>query len=175
MKILIVVLQLLVMSVPIALFSALFILTRRSASKSHPRQEGGALVFPLALAPKLLIVIVLVALILFSGLIALASSSAGGSPFVFLIPLSLFAAILLAMPRAVTVDHNGIRQTRWLTRDREIGWNEIDSVSEGARTGTVYVRSQNGGWPISFSPLLVGRPQFERELRSHAPHISIEN
>ena len=44
-------------------------------------------------------------------------------------------------------------------------------MRRGRNTGTTYVKSRNGGRPVSFSPLLVGQSRFEREVRKHIPGI----
>ncbi len=91
-----------------------------------------------------------------------------------LIPLSVLAAILLAKPRSVLTDHEGIHRGRWLRQDRVIAWNEIAWMRRGRNTGTTYVKSRNGGRPMSFSPLLVGQSRFEREVRKHARELALD-
>jgi hypothetical protein len=90
---------------------------------------------------------------------------AESSLYAALFSLSVLVALLPAKPRAVILDHNGIRQSRWIRNDREIGWNDIAWVRRGQNTSTTYVKSKEGGRPISFSPLLVGQSRFEREVR----------
>ena len=91
-----------------------------------------------------------------------------------LIPVSVLVAILLAEPRTVLINHEGIRQHRWLRRDRVIAWNEIAWMRRGRNTGTIYVKSRNGGRPVSFSPPLVGQSRFEREVRKHARELELD-
>jgi hypothetical protein len=91
-----------------------------------------------------------------------------------LIPISVLVAILLAEPRTVLINDEGIRQHRWLRGDRVIPWNEIAWMRRGRNTGTTYVKSRNGGRPVSFSPLLIGQSRFEREVRRHARGIELD-
>lgn len=172
MKALLSVLALLLAASPVILFMCLFTWLRRSAGKHQPRQEGSSLVFSVAPGMQFLLRSVLVALTLFTILVLVASRSNGGSFVAAVIPVSIFAALVLAMPRPVTLDHNGVRQPQWIRRDREIAWNEIVSVRRGQNTGATYVRGRSGGRPISFSPLLVAQSRFEREVRSHARHCN---
>ena len=170
MKIVLQLLGLLLGFSPIILFMCLFSYLRRSAKKNEPRQDASKLEFFVAPGMKILLRVVLVALAAFSVLVLVASRSAGGGLFAVFIPLSVLVAILLTKPRTVVLDHNGIHQARGIRQDREIPWNEVASVKRGRNTGTTYVRSRNGGRPISFSPLLVGQSRFEREVRAHARH-----
>ncbi|MGB9199420.1 MAG: hypothetical protein WCB53_21025 [Terriglobales bacterium] len=87
--------------------------------------------------------------------------------YALLIPLTVFALILLVSPVPVIVDRNGIRQSRWFLPDKEIAWKDIASVAYGENTGTTYVRSLNGGPKIRFSVFLVGRSRFKHEIRAH--------
>ena len=151
---------------PIGLAIA-FSLARRSARKGEPRQEGPSLEFFLAPGMRFLLALVLVLLAAFSMLVLGVSLSRGEGWYAVFIPLAVLLAILLAYPRPVLLDHNGIRQQRWLRRDREIAWAEVAWIERGWRTGATYVKNKNGGRPISFSPLLVGQSRFEREVREH--------
>jgi hypothetical protein len=155
---------------PIALFMGLFAWLRRSARSHLPRQEGDSLVFFLAPPARILLTSVLVALVLFTALVFVASRSEGGSFIAVLIPLSLLLVMLFAKPREVTLTRDGVHQPHWLKQDREIAWNEVESIRRGLNTGTTYVRSRNGGRAISFSPLLVGQSRFEKEVKAHARH-----
>jgi hypothetical protein len=156
----------------VAPFALLFWWLRRSARNHQPKEEDGVLEFSLALGMRVLLNIVLVALLLFSGLTLVASLSQGGGWYVVLIPLSVLAAILLAWPKAVMLDHNGIKQRRWIRGDREIGWSDIAWMKRGKRTDATYVKSKQGGRPISFSPLLVNQSRFEKEVRARATAYS---
>jgi hypothetical protein len=124
----------------------------RSSIKQKPRQEGSAVEFFLVPRMRILIGLALVALTAFTFLVVAESIHHGGGWYVVLIPLSVVAAILLAKPRAVLLDHNGIRQRRWIRGDREVAWDEIAWMRRGQNTGTTYVKSKKGGRPISFSP-----------------------
>jgi hypothetical protein len=168
MKAILQLLGLLLGFLPIILFMCLFSWLRRSAKNHKPRQEGSALEFAVAPGMRILLRSILVALCAFSVLVMWASRSAGDGLIAVLIPISVLIAIVLARPRPVVVDHNGIRQRRWIREDRAIAWHEIVSVRRGSNTGTTYVRSRSGGRPISFSPLLVGQSRFVREVRAHA-------
>jgi hypothetical protein len=159
---------LLVGFLPIILFMLLFNWLRRSAKKLHPRPDGSSLEFFVAPGMRILLRLVLFLLAAFTILVLVAIRSEGGSFYAILIPLSVLVAILLAMPRTVTVDGRGIRQHRWIRKDREIAWHEIAWMRRGFNTGVTYVKSKNGGRPVSFSPLLVGQSRFEREVRAHA-------
>jgi hypothetical protein len=166
-------LGLLVGSSPILFFMLLFNWLRRSAKKLTPSHEGTSITFYVSPAMRILLWIVLFLLIAFIVLVFVTSLSRGGDGWygVF-IPLAVLLAILLAMPRRVTVDHLGIRQHRWIGGDREIAWNEIAWMRQGSNTGVTYVKSKNGGRPVSFSPLLVGQSRFEHEVRARATHCN---
>lgn len=166
------VLALLVGLSPLVLFTLLFKWLRHSAKRLHPRQEGEVLEFFVAPGMRILIRIVLFALAAFTASLLVASLLKGGDGwYAAFIPLTVLLAIVLATPRTVTLDSTGIRQHRWIRVDREILWAEIAWMRRGFRTGTTYVKSKNGGRPVSFSPLLVGQWRFEREVRAHASNI----
>lgn len=150
----------------VAPFALLFWWLRKSAKKLQPREEVSAVEFFLSPRMRILIGIVIGLLVAFTILILREIVRKGGSLYAALIPLSVLAAIILATPHAVMTDHNGIRQQRWLLGDRVIAWDEIAWMKRGQSTGATYVKSRNGGRPISFSPLLVGQARFEREVRS---------
>jgi len=151
---------------PVALAISFFLI-KRSGRKQEPRQEGAALEFAPAPGMQFLLGLVVIFLIAFTILVLAMALTTGEGWYAALIPLAVLVAILLAKPRPVTLDHNGIRQHRWLRQDREIAWDEIAWMKRGWRTGVTYVKSKNGGRPISFSPLMVGRSRFEREVRAH--------
>jgi len=151
----------------VAPFALLFWFLRRSAKKHHPREDGAFLEFSLAPGMLILIWIVGSALVAFTGLVLLATTRSGGSSLAALIPLSVLVAILAATPRTVSTDQGGVRQHRWFGGDRVIPWNEVAWIKRGRNTGATYIKSRNGGRPISFSPLLSGRGRFEREVRIH--------
>ena len=161
-------LGLLVGSSPIVLFMCLFLWLRRSAKKYQPREDGSELEFFVAPGMRILLGLVLIALVAFTALALAVSVRQGEGWYGIFIPLSVLAALLLAKPRPVVVDHLGIRQQRWIRRDREVPWDQVAWVRRGRNTGATYVKSRKGGRPISFSPLLVGQSRFEREVRAHA-------
>ena len=148
-----------------------FTYLRRSAKKQKPRQEGASMVFFVAPGMRILLGSVMLALVLFMILVLSALRFEGESFLALLIPLSVFAALLLARPREVTLDHNGIRQQGCFGQPRVIHWEDVASVIRGRNTGITYVRSRIDRRSISFSPLLVGQAQFVREIRSHAHHF----
>jgi len=151
----------------VAPFALLFWWLRRSTRKLQPREQASAVEFYLAPRMGVLIRVVLGLLVAFTALTLVGIARDGGSLFAPLIPLCVFVAIILATPHAVTTDHSGIRQRRWLLGDRVIAWDEIAWMMRGRNTGVTYVKSRNGGRPISFSPLLVGQARFEQEVRAH--------
>ncbi len=151
---------------PVALAISFFLI-KRSARKQEPRQEEAALEFAPAPAMQFLLGLVLLLLIAFSILVLVMALSAGEGWYAVFIPLAVLVALLLAKPRPVVLDHNGIRQRRWLRQDRAITWDEIAWMKRGWRTGVTYIKSKKGGRPISFSPLIVGQSRFEREVRAH--------
>ena len=116
-----------------------------------------------------LIEIVVVLLVAFTGLVLFETVRKGEGLYAALIPLSVLSAILLAKPRPVLTGPDGIHQPRWFRGDRVIVWNDVAWMKRGRNTGTTYVKSRNGGRPVSFSPLLVGQTRFEREVRKHVP------
>ncbi|HSZ63049.1 MAG TPA: hypothetical protein VK828_14700 [Terriglobales bacterium] len=121
-----------------------------------------------------LIEIVTVSLVAFTALTVWETVRKGEGLYAALIPISVLVAILLAEPRTVLINDEGIRQHRWLRGDRVIPWNEIAWMRRGRNTGTTYVKSRNGGRPVSFSPLLIGQSRFEREVRRHARGIELD-
>jgi uncharacterized Tic20 family protein len=151
----------------VAPFALLFWWLRKSAKKLQPQEHDSTVDFFLSPRMRILIGVVLGLLVAFTVLTLVEISRQGGNFFALLIPLCVLAAIILATPHAVVIDHNGIRQGRWFLGDRVIAWNEIASMTRGRNTGTTYVKSRNGGRPISFSPLLVGQSRFEQEVRAH--------
>jgi hypothetical protein len=156
---------------PIVLFMCLFGWLRRSATKHQPRQDGATLEFFLAPGMRILIGGVVTALVAFTLLVLGVSAHQGGGWYGVFIPLAVLGTILLAKPRPVVLDHDSIRQERWIRGERKIAWNQVAWVRRGPNTGTTYVKSKNGGRPISFSPLLVGQSRFEREVRAHRGKI----
>jgi len=155
-------------------FMLLFWWIRRSARKLRPREDGTSVEFCLAPRMLVLVEIVIVSLVAFTGLIVWETGRKGEGLYAALIPLSVLVAILLAEPRTILINHEGIRQHRWLRGDRVIAWNEIAWMRRGRNTGSTYVKSRNGGRPVSFSPLLVGQSRFEREVRKHAREIELD-
>ena len=155
-------------------FMLLFWWIRRSARKLGPREDGTSIEFSLAPRMLVLVEIVMVSLVAFTALTVWETVRKGEGLYAALIPLSVLVAILLAEPRTVLINHEGIRQHLWLRGDRVIAWNEIGWMRRGRNTGTTYVKSRNGGRAISFSPLLVGQSRFEREVRKHAREIELD-
>jgi hypothetical protein len=155
-------------------FMLLFWWLRQSARKARPRESGTSIDFFLAPRMKVLIEIVVVSLATFSALVALETLRKGEGLYAALIPLSVLIAILLATPRSVSTDPEGVHQHRWFRKDRVIRWNEVAWVRRGRNTGATYVKSRNGGRPVSFSPLLIGQRSFERELRNYARDLELD-
>jgi hypothetical protein len=168
MKLLGTLLALLIGCSPIILFMLLFNWLRRSAKKLHPRQDGSALEFFVSPGMGILLRLVVFLLLAFTILVLVVSLSRGSDGWYgAFVPLAVLVAIFLATPRVI-VDPGGVRQRRWIRGDREIRWGEIAWMRRGFRTGATYVKSKNGGSPISFSPLLVGQSRFEDEVRANA-------
>lgn len=155
-------------------FMLLFWWIRRSTRKLRPRENGTSVEFSLTPRMHVLIEIVTVSLVAFTALIVSETVRKGEGLYAVLIPISVLVAILLAEPRTVLIDHEGIRQHRWLRGDRVIPWNQIAWMKRGRNTGTTYVKNRNGGRPVSFSPLLVGQRRFEREVRKRARELALE-
>ena len=155
-------------------FMLLFWWIRRSAKKARPREDGTTIEFSLAPRMLVLIEIVIVSLAAFTALTVWEAVRKGEGLYAPLIPLSVLAAILLAKPSTVWTDPDGIRQQRWLCGNRFIAWDEIACMKRGRNTGTTYVRSRNGGRPVSFSPLLVGQSRFERDVRKQTRAIELD-
>jgi hypothetical protein len=152
-----------IVALPIA-----FWLIKRSALKQKPLANGNTLEFALAQGMRFLLGSVVVALTAFSVLIFVSGLVAGEGWYAAFIPLAVLVVIQMATPRTVMLDHDGLRQRRWFLGDRKIAWNEIAWMKRGWRTDTTYVKSKNGGRPISFPRVLVGRSVFEGEVRKHA-------
>jgi hypothetical protein len=153
-----------VVAVPISFF-----LIKRSANTREPENDGPALRFDIAPGMRFLIRFILIALGAFSVLVLVTSLRQGEGWYGVFIPIIVLLAILMATPRAVILDSNGIRQQRWIFGERKIAWHEIAWVRRGWRTGTTYVKSSDGGRPISFSSLLLGKHRFEQEVAKRVP------
>ncbi len=158
----------------VAPFMLLFWWLRRSARNSRPREEGGTLVFPLNPRMHILIEIVILALVAFIVLVFVGAVRNREGAYAVLIPLAVLAAILLAEPKQVSTDQEGVHLHRWLRQDRVIAWHDVVWVRRGKNTGATYVKSRNGGRPISFSPLLNGQGRFEGEVRKHTRRFDVE-
>lgn len=152
---------------PIIVFMCLFSWIRRSANKQEPVLAGSALEFSMGRRIQFVLRAVLGLLIAFTILVVAVAISKGEGLYGVLIPLSVLVAMLSAQPMPVRLDQSGIRQQRWFRAEREIPWSNFASMARGPNTGTIYVRSKDGGSPIRFSPLLVGQSRFEREVRAH--------
>ena len=152
---------------------AFFSSIKRSALRQQPRQNGVALEFFPVAGMKFLLRLVLISLAGFAILVTVAMRHEAGTFYAPLIPLSVFTLILLTNPMPVVLDQNGIRQKRWLRREKEIAWKDIASIAWGSRTGTTYVCSKHGDAKIRFSAFLVGRARFKQEIRSHVPEVDI--
>ena len=152
---------------------AFFSSIKRSALRQQPRQNGVALEFFPVAGMQFLVRLVLISLAAFAILVAMAMRREAGTFYAPLIPLSVFTLILLTNPMPVVLDQNGIRQQRWLLREKEIAWKDIASIAWGSNTGTTYVCSKHGGAKIRFSAFLVGRARFKQEIRSHVQAVDI--
>jgi hypothetical protein len=155
-------------------FMLLFWWVRRSARKLHPRENGVSVEFSLAPRMLALVEIVIVSLVAFTALTLWETIRKREGLYAALIPISVLVAILLAKPRTVRTDDEGIHQRKWLRGDRSIPWDEIAWMKRGRNTGTTYVKSRNGGRAVRFSPLLIGQSRFEREVRKHARKIEFD-
>ncbi len=161
---------------PYVLFAFLFWWLRRSARRHGPKQQGSALEFSLVSGMRFLLGTVLILLAAFTITILIVAVSQEEGRYAALIPLAVLLALLSVTPQTVKLDHDGIRQRRWFRADRTIAWSEVAWIKRGRRTGATYVKSKNGGRPISFSPLMVGQSRFEREVRAHVRgHASLED
>jgi uncharacterized Tic20 family protein len=151
-----------------------FSFIKRSAHKKEPLSNGTELEFALACGMQLLIGFVLILLDAFTILVLVVSLSAGGSPFAALIPAAVVVAIVLAIPHAVVLDDNGIRQRRWLFPSRQTAWADIATVTRDPNTGRTFVWSISGDLAAVFSPLLAGQRRFEHEIKAHANYVVFE-
>lgn len=144
-----------------------------SALRQQPRQDGLALEFFPVTRMQVLVRLVLVLLAAFGVVVSVATRKEGGGFYALLVPATVFLLISLVRPVSVVVDDHGIRQRRWFLHDKEIKWADVASVAYGAKTGTTYVLSKNGGPKIRFSIFLVGRARFKHEIRAHARDAEI--
>ena len=141
-------------------FMLLFWWIRRSTRKLRPRENGTSVEFSLTPRMHVLIEIVTVSLVAFTVLTLWGTVRKGGEVYAALIPISVLVAILLAEPRTVLIDHEGIRQTRWLRGDRIIAWKRDRLDEEGPEhrdhlrqepkrrsTGVVFAAAD---WPVAF-------------------------
>src|ERR1051326_2665548 len=92
----------------------LFWWIRRSARKLGPREDGTSIEFSLAPRMLVLVEIVMVSLVAFTALTVWETVRKGEGLYAALIPRSVLVAILLAEPRTVLINHEGIRQHLWL-------------------------------------------------------------
>ncbi|MGA8764002.1 MAG: hypothetical protein WB562_14145 [Candidatus Sulfotelmatobacter sp.] len=99
-------------------FMLLFWWIRRSTRKLRPRENGASVEFSLAPRMHVLIEIVTVSLVAFTALTMWETVRKREGLYAALIPVSVLVAILLAEPRTVLINHEGIRQRRWLRGDR---------------------------------------------------------
>lgn len=146
---------------------------KRSALKQQPHEDGAALEFYTVPRMRILVSVVTTLLVAFMVLSGIAMRREPNTYYGLLIPLSVLVLLLLVRPVSVTVDQNGIHQSRWFLRDKEIAWKDVASVAYGPNTGTTYVRSKNGGPKIRFSAFLVGRNRFKHEIRAHVHDADI--
>ena len=144
---------------------------KRSAKKQEPLVNGTSLEFPLTRGMRFLIGFVLALLVAFTGLVLVVLKASGGSPFAVLIPLAVLVAVVLAIPRAVVLDEDGIRQRRWPLADRQTAWADVASVSRGSNTGRIFVWSTDGTIAAVFAPQLVGQRRFKHEVMTRAKHV----
>jgi hypothetical protein len=151
----------------------LFWRSRRAATSQAPREDGGTIEFFVTPSMRLMVNLVLGALLAFTVLIVFAAPREDGSMYASLIPIAVFLLVLLVRPVPVLLGRDGIRQSRWFLPDKEIAWQEIESVVYGSNTGTTYVRSKKGGPKIRFSVFLVGRKRFRDEIRAHTRNPNI--
>jgi hypothetical protein len=122
----------------------------------------------------ILIEIVMLALVAFTAWALVEATRSGEGSYAVLIPLVVLAAIFVAEPKTVSIDQDGVHLHRWPREDRVIAWHDIAWVRRGKNTGATYVKSRNGGRPISFSPLLNGQGRFESEVRKHTRSPNLE-
>jgi hypothetical protein len=123
-------------------FMLLFWWIRRSTKKLRPRDNGNSAEFSLAPRMHVLIEIVTVSLVAFTALIVLEAVRTGEGLYAALIPVSVLVAILLAEPRTVLINHEGIRQHRRLRGDRIIAWNEVAWMGGAAIPGLPTSRAE---------------------------------
>ena len=164
------------MLIPISIIGLpiIFSLIKRSARKEEPVTAGTALEFSLGRGMAILVRAVLVLLAAFTIFILVTVLSNGGSLLAVAIPMSVFASLFFAVPRAVILDDAGIRQRRWLLPNRQAGWDEIATLSRGQSTGRIFVWSATGKIAAIFSPQMVGLRRFEHEIRARARNAVFE-
>lgn len=90
-------------------FMLLFWWIRRSTRKLRPCENGASVEFSLAPRMHVLIEIVTVSLVAFTALTVWEAAREGEGLYAALIPVSVLVAILLAEPRTVLINHDGIR------------------------------------------------------------------
>jgi hypothetical protein len=128
----------------------------------------------MARGPKLLIAFVLIILVVFTIVVFAASFTPGASPVAVIIPVAVLLAIGLAMPHAVVLDDTGLNQRRLFLPDRHTRWSDVSVVARDTNTGRTLVWSNDGKIAAVFSPFLVGRHDFEQEIRARAKHVAFE-
>jgi len=104
---------------------------------------------------RLLLGSVVVGLSALSVLISVYGIVKGEGWYGVFIPLAVLVSIQMATPGTVILDHDGIRQRRWLLGDKKITWDEIAWMKRGWRTDTTYVKNKREGdrlcFPVSWS------------------------
>jgi hypothetical protein len=85
----------------------------RSAQGQSAVEDGSTLVFPLGLASRVILGVVILSLATFTISLAPPLRRSNQSPLAVLIPLALLTAIMLSLPGTIILDETGIRQSFW--------------------------------------------------------------
>jgi hypothetical protein len=79
--------------------------------------------------------------------------------------VALPMAILFLLPGAIIVDSEGITQRFWWRRERQIAWSHFASAIHDRNDGSTIVYGKFES-PITFSPYLVDKSRFDREVKN---------
>jgi len=149
----------------------LFSLVQRSAIRQRAQENGIDVTFRLCWQIRLTVAFIVVS---FGSvlLVVLTAPPIDRDPW-YLRPIivsfitGIPIGILLALPGRVITDSAGIRQQRWWRSEKHMPWSDVVSVNHNdfKEETIVYGKSSS---PIVFSPYLVDRLRFEREVKTHS-------
>ena len=146
----------------------LFSLVQRSALRQRAQGKGSDVTFRLCWQIRLTVAFIVVAfgLLLFA---VLNAPQIDRGPWYLIVALltAIPIGILLALPGRVITDSSGIRQQRWWRSEKHMPWSDVVSVGRNDSKDELIVYGKSFS-PIVFSPYLVDRSRFKREVKMHS-------